>query len=160
MKLRWGIVLVGMVTVGLWTATASGQHARGTDMGGMGPTGGGDHMLLPLLTKGVGLTDAQQAKVKQIVANHQAQFETLRVRLRAAHEQLADKLYASGPVKAEDLTPLVQQLAQLRGQLTQEGLQVALDIRGVLTPEQLAKAAQIRQRMTKLRAEMQSLLER
>ena len=160
MKSRWGIVLVVMFTVGLWTATASGQHSRGMDMGGVGQTAGGYHMLFPLLAKGVGLTDAQQAKVKQIVASHQAQFEALRGQLQAAHEQLADKIYAPGPAKAEDLTPLVQQMAQLRGQLTQEGLRVALEIRGVLTLEQLAKAAQIRRRMNELGAEMQSLLER
>ena len=88
----------------------------------------------------------------------QDQFETLRGQLRAAQEQLAGKLYAPGPVKAEDLTSLIQQIGQLRGQLTQEGLQVALEVRGVLTPEQLAKAAQTRQRMNELRAEMRSLL--
>ena len=60
--------------------------------------------------------------------------------------------------KAEDLTPLVQQISQLREQLTQEGLRVVLDIRGVLTPEQLAKVEQIRKRMGELRAEMRSLL--
>jgi Spy/CpxP family protein refolding chaperone len=115
-------------------------------------------MKLPLLVKAAGLTEAQQAQVRQIVQSHRPQFQGLVSQLRAAHTQLADKLYGPGPVKAEDLAPLTQQIAQLRGQLAQEGLQVALEIRGVLTAEQLAKAGHVRQRFNELRAEMKGLL--
>jgi Spy/CpxP family protein refolding chaperone len=117
-------------------------------------------MMLPGLMKGVGLTEAQQTQVKQIVAAHQPQFEKLLSQLRATREQLAEKLFAPGPVKGEELAPLRQQLGHLRDQLTQEALQVALDIRGVLTPEQIAKAGQIRKRVNELRAEMRTLLGR
>jgi len=128
------------------------------EMYGTGPAQGGFHMMLPPLMKGVGLTEAQQTQVKEIVAAHQPQFEKLQSQLRATHEQLAEKLFAPGPVKREDLAPLRQQLGHLRDQLTQEAFQVALDIRGVLTPEQLAKAGQIRKRLNELRAEMRTLL--
>ncbi len=158
MKSRWGVALVGVLAVGLWTATASGQRPGGTDMYGMGPGHGGFGMMLPLFVKGAGLTEAQQAQVKQIVANHHPQFRALLGQLRTAHERLAEKLYAPGAVKTEDLAPLTQEISQLRGQLNQEGLQVALEIRGVLTPEQLAKAGQVRHRFNELRAEMRSLL--
>ena len=158
MKSRWGVVLVGVLALGSWTATASGQRPAGMDLYGGGPGYGGFRMMLPLLVKGAGLTDAQQAQVKQIVASHRPQFEGLLSQLRTTHEQLADKLYAPGPVKAEDLAPLKEQIGQLRGQLSQEGLQVALEVRGVLTPEQLAKAGQTRQRFNELRAEMRGLL--
>ena len=158
MKSQWGVVLVGVLIVGLWAATASGQRPGGMGSYGMGMGHGGFPMMLPLLVKGAGLTEAQQAQVNQIVANHRPQFQGLMSQLRAAHTQLADKLYAPGPVKAEDLTPLTQQITQLRGQLSQEGIQVALEIRGVLTPEQLAKAGQIRGRVNELRAEMRGLL--
>src|SRR3972149_1344265 len=51
----------------------------------------------------------------------------------------------AGPFpRADDVAPLVQQVGQLRGLLTQEALQVALEIRAVLTPEQLARAEQMR----------------
>lgn len=158
MKSRWGVVLAGVLAVSLWTGAASGQRPGGIDMYGGGGGHGRFHMMLPLLVKGAGLTDAQQAQVKQIVASHRPQFEGLLSQLRTAHEQLAEKLYAPGPVKAEDLAPLKEQISQLRGQLTQEGLQVALEIRGVLSPEQLAKAGQTRRRFNELRAEMRSLL--
>ncbi len=158
MKSGWGVVLAAVLAIGIWTATAAGQHP-----GGVGPSGGSPwhrefRMTLPLLVKGVSLTEAQQAQVKQIVASHRPQFQGLLSQLRTAHEQLAEKLYAPGPVKAEDLAPLKEQIGQLRGQLAQEGLQVALEIRGVLTPEQLAKAGQTRRRFNELRAEMRGLL--
>ena len=156
MKPRWRIVLIGVFAVGLWTAAASGQKMYGTGSARFG----GPNMMLPLLVRGVGLTDAQQAQVKQIVANHRPQFQTLFGQMRTAHNQLTEKLYAAGPVKAEDLAPLTQQISQLRGQLTQEGLQVTLEIRDVLTPEQLAKAESNWKRMGELRAEMRSLLGR
>lgn len=158
MKSRWGVVLVGVLVLGLWTASASGQHPAGMGGYGMSSGHGGFGMMLPLFVKGAGLTEAQQAQVKQIVANHRPQFRALLGQLRTAHERLAEKLYAAGAVKTEDLVPLMQEMSQLRGQLTQEGLQVTLEIRGVLTPEQLAKAGQTRRRFNELRAEMRDLL--
>jgi Spy/CpxP family protein refolding chaperone len=150
MKPRWGIVLMGVVAVGLWTATASAN--------GMGPWPRGGRGMLPLLLRGVGLSEAQQAQVRQIVAAHRPQFRALHDQLRVAHGELAEKLYGSAPVAAADLDPLLERLSQLRRQLAQEGLQVALEVRGILTPEQLAKAAQIRQRLNELRAEMRNLV--
>lgn len=149
------VVLVGVVAAGLWTASAFGQLHGGRDA----EWGrGGDEMFLPLLVRGVGLTEAQQAQVKQIVASHRPKFEALLRQLRAAREQWAEKLYAPGPVKAEDLTPLAQQIGKLREPLMQESLQVALEVRKVLTPDQLAKAMRRRQRLNELRAEMRNLL--
>jgi Spy/CpxP family protein refolding chaperone len=77
--------------------------------------------------------------------------------LKKAHESLTEKFFASGEVRAEDLTLQMQRVAQLREQLMQEGLKVALEVRGVLTPEQLAKAGEIKDRMKSLHSEMRSL---
>jgi len=112
---------------------------------------------LRMIMRGVGLSDAQQAQVRQIVASHRPRFQELRSQLRTTTQQLTDKLYGPGPVTADDLAGLRQQIAATRDQLGQEALQTALEIRNVLTPDQLAKAAQIRQRLQELRAEMQSL---
>ncbi|MBI3079732.1 MAG: hypothetical protein HYY85_22515, partial [Deltaproteobacteria bacterium] len=78
--------------------------------------------------------------------------------MRAAREELGDRLLTPGGLQAEDVSPQVQRIAQLREQLMQEGLRATLEIRGVLTPEQLAKAAQVKARMQALRAEMRTLL--
>jgi Spy/CpxP family protein refolding chaperone len=77
--------------------------------------------------------------------------------LQVAHKDVADKLFAPGEVQTEDLTTQVQRVAQLREQLMQEGLKVALEVRGILTPEQLAKAADLKERMRALHAEMRGL---
>ncbi len=156
---QWTVVLAGMLAAGLWAGAAAAQQGGGFRWQGMG-SGAGLSMSLPLLVKGVELTETQQAQVKQIVGAHQAQFRALLAQLRSARGQLGEKLYASGPLKADDVAPLVQQIGQLRGQLSQEALQVALEIRAVLTPEQLARAEQIQHKLKDLRAEMRSLLGR
>jgi len=154
---RWGTgVLVGVLTAGLWTTSAFGRPPGGRDAGW---ERGGDAMSLPQLVRGVGLTEAQRAQIRQIVANHRPKFEALLRQLRTAREQLDEKLYGPGPVKAEDLAPLTQQIGKLREPLMQESLQVALEVRKVLTPEQLAKAKQRQQRLNELRTEMRKLLE-
>ncbi|MDE2059143.1 MAG: hypothetical protein KGL31_04525 [candidate division NC10 bacterium] len=79
--------------------------------------------------------------------------------LRAARDQLAEQLYTPDPVKAESLTPLIQQISKLHGPLAQESLQIALEVRNVLTLQQLAKAKQRRQRLNELRTEMRKRLE-
>ena len=152
---RVAMVLVGVLAAGLWTASADARSPGGRDRGW---GHGGDEVFLPLLVRGVGLTEAQQAQVRKIVASHRQKFETLLRELKAAREQLAEKLYASGPVKAEDLAPLTEQIGKLREPLMQESLQVALEVRKVLTPDQLAKAKQRWQRLNELRAEMRNLL--
>jgi len=62
-----------------------------------------------------------------------------------------------GDVQADALAAQMQQMAQLRQQLMQAGLKVALEMRGVLTPQQLAKAAEIKDRMRVLHTEMREL---
>jgi Spy/CpxP family protein refolding chaperone len=148
--------VASVLAVTLCAMPAAGQGFRGMPPDGGGP--GGPLAPIMLLIRGVGLTDAQQAQVRQIVAGHRPRFEALRTQLRVASEQLAEKLYAAGPVSIDDVAPLRQQVSQLRDQMGQEALQTALEVRGVLTPDQLAKAAQIRQRLRELRGEMRSLV--
>ncbi len=158
---KYGIVLIGLVAVSLWFATVYGQDYHRFGMKGRGSRGmmmgGGPGMMLPLMLKGVDLTAEQEEQVKKIMANHRQTFRTLFRQLRVANEEMSDKLFAPGEVQADNLTPLVQKVAQLREQLMQEGLKAALEVRGVLTSEQLAQAAQLKKRMQELRSEMRSL---
>ena len=94
----------------------------------------------------------------KITANHRPQFHALREQLRTAQIQLGNLLYNANPVTPDTLSPLATQIGQLRDQLAQERLQVALEIRGVSTPDQLAKAAQVRQQLSQLRMQMRTLL--
>jgi len=162
---RWAAGLVGLLAISLSATTAGAQgmpmrggwHGPGGGPGG-GPDGGGEVFPLRMILRSVGLTDAQRDQVRQILAGHRPRFQALRGQIRTLTTQLTDKLYAAGPVTADEASAIRQQISQLRDQLGQEGLQTALEIRNVLTPDQLAKAAQIRQRMQELRAEMQSLM--
>src|SRR5262245_41150701 len=92
----------GMVAFSLCAATVYG-HPRV----GMGPMGGGrmmgdaPGMLLPLVLKGVDLTDAQERQVHEIMKAHRMTFRTLFSELQVAHADMADKLFASGEVRAE-----------------------------------------------------------
>jgi Spy/CpxP family protein refolding chaperone len=152
------LVWVGIVVLSLWAATGYGQPRQG--MGAMGPgrmMEDGPGMLLPLVLKGIKLTDAQEKRVQEIMAAHRAAFRTLFGELRAAHKDMADKLFAPGNVQVEDFTAQTQRLAQLRDQLMREGLKVAIEVRELLTPEQLAQAAEIKDRMRALRTEMRGL---
>jgi len=113
---------------------------------------------LPLLIHSAGLSDSQQAQVRQIIGNHRTQLRALREQLRAAETQLGDKLVAMTPVTGPDLAPLTQQVNQARSNLAHEWTQVVMEIRGILRPEQLAKAAQNRQKLNQLREEMRTVL--
>jgi len=155
-------VLVGLLAVGLLVAGAPARARMGGPMAmgghGGGPGLGDDPLMLPLLLRGVGLTADQHAKVKDILQSHRATFRSLFTQLQSAHEGMVAKLLAPGTVTADDLAPQMKQVVQLRQQLIQEGLAVAIQVRAVLTPDQLSKAADVRQRMTELRSEMQKLM--
>jgi Spy/CpxP family protein refolding chaperone len=153
-RLAW----IGVVALSLWVATAYGQPHHGAGPMGAGPMmGDGPGMMLPLVLKGVDLTNAQEKQVHSIMQAHRATLRTLFGELKAAHEGVVDKLFAPGDVHTDDLTNQVQRMAQLREQLMQEGLKVALEVRGVLTPEQLAKASNLKDRMRSLHTEMREL---
>jgi Spy/CpxP family protein refolding chaperone len=124
---------------------------------GMGE-GPGPGALFPMMLRALDLTAAQKTQVADIMARHRANVEPLMKRMRAAHADLAAKLFGPGTVTAKDLAPGIEQIGKLKQQLLQEWTQAALETRGVLTAEQLAKAAQVKQRLDALHAEMQGLL--
>jgi len=155
------IIFLGLLVLSVWTVPvlAQGHMMLGPPGPGGMMMGDGPGMMLPLMLKGVGLTTDQQTRVQGIMNAHRTTLHTLFQQLQAAHEEMANKLFVPGAIQAEDLTPQVQQIAQLRDQLMQEGLKVTLEVRGVLTAEQLAKAAEIKQRMQTLHQEMRSLFQ-
>ena len=151
--MRWSRLVVGIVVVSIWAATSYAQDVGGMGWHGRAPGG----LLLPLIIKGVGLTDAQQTQVKGILAAHRPTFQALFRQMHEAREALVDALLTPGDVQAA-LPPLVQQVTQIQGQILQEGLKTMLEVQGLLTPEQLTKAAELNSRLRELRAEMHSLL--
>ena len=140
----------------LWALPAHAQPRPGPlERGEMG--GDSARIALPLLLRGANLTADQKTQVQQIMANHRARLRDLFSQLRAAQDQMANKLFATGKLQEADLAPQAQQIAQLRNQLADEGLKVVLEIRGILTPEQLAKASELKSQMQSLHTQMRSL---
>jgi Spy/CpxP family protein refolding chaperone len=121
----------------------------------MGPDPG---MLFPMILGKLDLSEDQQTKVHAILEAHRPAMQGLFPQLRAAHENLASKLFQADRLTADDLTPYVEQVNKLKGQVVQEGIKVALEIRGVLTAGQLAKAADIHTQLASLHAQMKALL--
>jgi Spy/CpxP family protein refolding chaperone len=152
------ITAVGTVLVAacLWALPGYAQSRPGPhERGGM--AGDGTGIALPLLLRAANLTPDQKAQVRQIMANHRVTLRELFNQLRRAQDQMANRLFSTGRLQEADLAPQVQQIAQLRNQLAEEGLKVVLEIRGVLTPEQLAKAAQLKSQMQSLQSQIRSL---
>lgn len=125
-----------------WNGPGGPRYGRGGGAFGWG------------VLRAVGLTDDQKAQIRQVYVQHRPQLQALRTQLMTAQGELRDKLYSTTPPTAADLTSI----GQLRDQLAQERLAIALAIRNVLTPDQLAKAAQIRQQLKDLRQQERNLL--
>ena len=155
----WRRVLVAVVILSAaWATPSAAQPPRG---GPMRPGGWMDGlgMTLPAILRGVNLTSDQEAQVRQILASHRPTFQALWQQLRTAQESMADRLFGAAAVQSTDFAPSLQQVAQVREQLAQESLKVALEIRAVLTADQLTRAAQIKDRLRALRSEERALFE-
>lgn len=144
-----------LVAASLWTLPLSAQdrprhHAM---RGAMAGERGG---IFPAL-RAADLTAEQRTQVRQVMANHRETFRELSGQLRTARQQIINTLLSPGPVSEADLAPHTQQIAQIREQLAQERLKIALGIRDILTPEQLAKVSEHLNQMKALRGQMREL---
>ena len=146
---RRGRLLIAVTAATLlWSGTALAHGWGGPGRGGGGGAFGW-HIL-----RAVGLTDEPKTQIRQIYASHGPQLRALGQQMMAAREQIGDKLFSATPPSAADLATI----KQLRDQMAQERLAMALEIRNVLTPDQLNKAAQIRQQLRNLRQQQRQLL--
>ncbi len=146
----WKIMGVGLVITGISSFGVYAQERVAVpDVTGWMPYGAGS--MLPMILRGVNLTIEQDLRIQEIMVAHRPTFQRLNKQLQGAHKEIADKLFAPGEVRMEDLTSHVQRILQLRGQQFQEGLKIVLEIRGVLTHEQLVKASEVKQRLEALR---------
>jgi Spy/CpxP family protein refolding chaperone len=116
----------------------------------------GSHFLM--LLRSANLSPGQRAQIHQIFRSNAQSLHTLRQQAQAIHEQLANKFFASGPLSASDLKPLIEQQAQLKEQMDEDMLNEAVSIRSVLTAQQLGKLAQVHQQLQQLHSQIQSLM--
>ena len=154
-KGKWGIVCIGILTLGLVaTSLVSARPGRSGR--------GGGHGLFPLrILQTLDLTGPQQTDIDVIKAAHADALEGLKNDLREARKEIVDIFFTEGELTAEDFVTqqgdLSQIHADLHADLFDELLAMGLEIRAVLTPEQLAEAAAAIERMRELRAEMRAI---
>jgi len=156
-------LLATMATGALLAAGLHGAHAFGH--GGPGSCGrrpgmamaeGPGMLPLPLLLSV--MTPDQRAQLGDVMKAEKPAMQSLLDKMRTAHEELADRVFAPGKLTAADLDAQVKKMAALRDQLVQQALATTLKVRALLTPEQLAEAAKKKNRLRELGQEMRSLL--
>lgn len=133
-----------------------GGHGFFRGPGGPGGSGGPAGMPLRLLLRE--LTADQRAQVRQILVADRGSIRDTLKQLHAAHEELADKMFAPGTVTQADVDPIVQKIAALHQQLLDHGTKVMLQVRAIATPDQLAKAAATKQKLDQLHEQIGALL--
>ncbi len=135
-------------------AGAPALASPGGGGGGWEPGGA----LMHLVRK-ANLTSDQQAQIKSILTSSHAQEKALRQQSEAVHQQMADKLLASGTPTLADFSALTAQMNQVHGQQVTLGLQTSLQIRAVLTPAQVTRISQMHQQLANLNAQRQAVLQ-
>lgn len=125
--------------------------AGGVQAQGMHPGmhGGMNHGYLGFL-QGVTLSDAQQAKMHDIMHASWQQLKPQMQQLRALHEQIGGDLASTASISAAQLTALQQQAQTLRNQLDQAKLVTAMQVRALLTPDQLSRSATVHAQLAAL----------
>jgi Spy/CpxP family protein refolding chaperone len=159
MRKTLSIVFAGIFTVSLCATPVIGQGVQALESLLAGSSGGdGPGSLLPLMIKGVGLTNEQTKQVRNLLATRRKTLRSLFKQLRTANEELANQLFVPEDVNEDTLKPTVQEITRLREQLLLEGVQTVLAVRQILTPEQRVKAARLKEHVEALHAAMSGLM--
>jgi len=147
-----------LLAAGLRGAHAFGHGGPGScgRRHGMGMAEGPGMLPLPLLLSV--MTPEQRAQLGDVMKAEKPAMRSLFDKMRTAHEELADRVFAPGKLTAADLEPQVKKMAALREELVQQALATTLKVRDLLTAEQLADAAKKKTRLRELGQEMRSLL--
>jgi Spy/CpxP family protein refolding chaperone len=125
-----------------------------------GPGHTGDDSLrgFKTLLKTANLTSDQQAQVHQLMTANWVQTKQLHAQIRALRQDISDKLASTGAVSASDISPIQQQIAQLRDQIEQQAVQAALQIRTLLTAGQLSQMSQANGQIKNLHAQLRAVV--
>ena len=134
---RTTIVTVALALV-LAAGVAVSQTVARTGHHGFGEGGFENHML-GMMTEHLGLTDAQQAQVKQIFAAEKPTMQPLMQQLHQ-NEQALRQLETSSSFDEAKVRELASQRAQTMTELTVEKAKVHNQVFNLLTPDQKTKA--------------------
>jgi periplasmic protein CpxP/Spy len=120
----------------------AGRHGRGGEFGGRHGRRGGDHFG-GFMFRGVELSDAQKASLKQLHQGFGERTKSLREQLRAKHEELR-QAESNGTFNEALAAQKLAELAPIQAKLMAEQFKLRQDSLAVLTPEQKAQMEQRR----------------
>jgi Spy/CpxP family protein refolding chaperone len=121
------------------------------------PVDEGSGIMMSLLLRGAGLSTEQSDRVRRILGNHRLPLQSLRRQLRAAQDEIADRMTAPGDLKRADLQSQLARVGKLRLELAEEMTKAALEVRAILTPEQIQRAGKWKERVRVVQGELRSL---
>jgi Spy/CpxP family protein refolding chaperone len=121
-----------------------GAHERhGEGVGGGRHDGRGGHFGGGMMFRGLELTDAQTASLKQIRQSFGERTKSLREQLRAKHEELR-QAESGGTFNEALATQKLTEAASLQAKLMGEEFRMRQEALGILTPEQKTQMEQRR----------------
>lgn len=139
---------------------AAGLLAAGSAQAqGMRPGAHGEmrHGYLGFL-QGVTLTDAQQARMHDIMHAAWQQSKPQMQQLRSLREQIGGDLASTAATSAAQLVALQQQAQTLQNQLDQARLATAMQVRALLTQDQLGQSASVHAQLSVLHQQEHAVL--
>jgi protein CpxP len=120
-----------------------GAHERHGEGGGGRHGEGGGHFGGGMMFRGLELTDAQKASLKQIRQSFGERTKSLREQLRAKHEELR-QAESGGTFNEALATQKLTEAASLQAKLMGEEFRMRQEALGILTPEQKTQMEQRR----------------
>lgn len=148
-------LLAVTVAVSAILAQSGGSQEPGADKGAFGKHHGrGGRGMRGGMFRGLNLTDAQKAQMKQLHQSYRERTQPLRQELRAKMQQLRQA--NQGGVFNEALAAqTLTETAGLRAKLMGEHFKLRQEMMALLTPEQKAQIEQRREQFKLRRAERQ-----
>lgn len=123
-------------------AFAQGPEPGGRRGGPFGPPGQGPMLMLPL--RQLGLSDAQQQQVRQLLQQYREQTRNLVDQVRAA-EDARRTAVETVPVDEGRIRAAMEQLLDRQTELAIQQARLHSDIRALLTPEQQQQLEKLRE---------------
>ena len=139
-------------------AAMVGRLAAQEPHGHMGAHGDWGHGYLGFL-QGVTLTADQTSQMHGILHASMQQTKPLQQQLRTLHEQIAGELASTGTVSPATLASQQQQAGELRAQMDQARLSVALQVRQLLSQDQLSQAASVHSQLAALHQQERAVMQ-
>jgi Spy/CpxP family protein refolding chaperone len=156
------VALAGLSALALAAPVAIAQTAGGSEQGGQaqgahegrhgkggrhgGHRGGGHFGGGGMMFRGLNLTDAQKASLKQIHESFGERTKSLREQLRAKHEELRQS-ESGGSFNEALATQKLTEAASLQAKLMGEQFKMRQESLAILTPEQKTQMEQRRAEM-------------